>query len=87
MEFQRRCPIRTKARKRGISKSPQINERTTSGQTALLTLNDGDSVKVSFPIQNIIDVEESPMAEFAETVKIRVVDSEDTYAIDEVCPS
>ena len=51
------------------------------------THNDGDSVKVSFPIQNIIDVEESPMAEFAETVKIRVVDSEDTYAIDEVCPS
>lgn len=50
------------------------------------THNDGDSVKVSFPIQNIIDVEESPMAEFAETVKIRVVDSEDTYAIDEVCP-
>lgn len=51
------------------------------------THNDGDSVKVSFPIQNIIDIEESPMAEFAETVKIRVIDSEDTYAIDEVCPS
>ena len=50
------------------------------------THNDGDSVKVSFPIQNIIDVEESPMAEFAETVKIRVVDTGDTYAIDEVCP-
>lgn len=49
------------------------------------THNDGDSVKVSFPIENIIDIEESPMADFAETVKIRVVDSGDTYAIDEVC--
>lgn len=49
------------------------------------THNDGDSVKVSFPIENVIDVEESPMAEFAETVKLRVVDSGDTYAIDEVC--
>ena len=49
------------------------------------THNDGDSVKVSFPIENIIDVEESPMAEFAETLKIRVVDTGDTYAIDEVC--
>lgn len=49
------------------------------------THNDGDSIKVSFPIENIMDVEESPMAEFAETIKIRVVDSGDTYAIDEVC--
>ena len=48
------------------------------------THNDGDSIKVSFPIENIMDVEESPMAEFAETLKIRVVDSGDTYAIDEV---
>lgn len=48
------------------------------------THNDGDSVKISFPIDNIIDLEESPMVEFAETFKIRVVDRE-TYAIDEVC--
>lgn len=47
------------------------------------THNEGDSVKVSFPIENVIDLEESPMAEFAETVKIRVVDSNETYAIDE----
>lgn len=47
------------------------------------THNEGDSVKVSFPIENVIDVEESPMAEFAETFKIRVVDGNETYAIDE----
>ncbi|KAJ5693046.1 hypothetical protein N7462_002469 [Penicillium macrosclerotiorum] len=47
------------------------------------THNEGDSVKVSFPIENVIDLEESPMAEFAETFKIRVIDSNETFAIDE----
>lgn len=47
------------------------------------THNEGDSVKISFPIENVIDLEESPMAEFAETFKIRVVDSKETYAVDE----
>ncbi|MCJ1386424.1 Sterol 3-beta-glucosyltransferase [Xylographa soralifera] len=45
--------------------------------------NDGDSVKISLPIENVIDVEESPVIDFAETMKIRVVDSDETYAIDE----
>lgn len=48
------------------------------------THNEGDSVKVSFPIANVIDLEESPMADFAETFKIRVLDNGETYAIDEV---
>ena len=46
--------------------------------------NDGDSVKVSLPIENVIDVEESPVIDFAETLKVRVVDSDENYAIDEV---
>jgi len=46
--------------------------------------NEGDSVKISLPIENVIDIEESPMIEFAETFKIRVVESGETYAIDEV---
>lgn len=46
--------------------------------------NDGDSVKISLPIENVYEVEESPVIEFAETLKIRVVDSDETYAIDEV---
>ncbi|KAL8998465.1 MAG: hypothetical protein Q9169_002502 [Polycauliona sp. 2 TL-2023] len=45
--------------------------------------NDGDSVKISLPIENIIDIEESPVIDFAKTLKIRVVDSDETYAIDE----
>lgn len=47
--------------------------------------NDGDSVKISLPIENIIDIEESPVIDFAKTLKIRVIDSDETYAIDEVC--
>ncbi|KAL4881062.1 sterol 3-beta-glucosyltransferase [Aspergillus karnatakaensis] len=47
------------------------------------THNEGESIKVSFPIENILDIEESSMAGIAETIKLRVVDSEDTYAIDE----
>ena len=46
--------------------------------------NDGDSVKISLPIENIIDVEESPVSGLAETLKIRVVDSDETYAVEEV---
>jgi len=46
--------------------------------------NDGDSVKVSLPIKNVIDVEESPIIGFADTLKIRVIDSDETFAIDEV---
>lgn len=49
--------------------------------------NDGDSVKISLPVENIIDIEESPVIDFAKTLKIRVVDSDETYAIDEVSPS
>lgn len=46
--------------------------------------NDGDSVKISLPIDNIIDIEDSQMIEFADTCKIRVIDNDETYAIDEV---
>lgn len=46
--------------------------------------NDGDSVKISLPIRNVIDIEETQMLEFAETCKIRVIDNDETYAIDEV---
>lgn len=46
--------------------------------------NEGDSVKISLPIQNIIDIEESQIIDFADTCKVRVIDSDETYAIDEV---
>ena len=46
--------------------------------------NDGDSVKISLPVANIIDIEESPVIDFAETFKLRVVDIVESYDIDEV---
>jgi sterol 3beta-glucosyltransferase len=46
--------------------------------------NDGDSVKISLPIENVIDIEQSPVIDFAETLKIRVLEGRDSYAIDEV---
>ncbi|PYH40546.1 UDP-glucose:sterol glycosyltransferase [Aspergillus saccharolyticus JOP 1030-1] len=47
------------------------------------THNEGESVKISFPIESIIDIEESPMVDFAETFKIRTIESEESYAIEE----
>ena len=49
--------------------------------------NDGDSVKISLPIQNVIDIDESPVLDIANTFKIRVVESDDSFAIDEVSQS
>jgi sterol 3beta-glucosyltransferase len=46
--------------------------------------NEGDSVKISIPIENVIDVKESPVLDFADTFKLEVLDNDDTYAIDEV---
>lgn len=47
------------------------------------THNDGDSVKISLPIDSIMDVERTGVVDFAETIKLRVVDNEETFAIDE----
>ena len=49
------------------------------------THNEGNSVKISLPIQNVIEIEESSILDFADTVKVRVVDNGETFAIDEVC--
>ncbi|KAL2107237.1 hypothetical protein VUR80DRAFT_5525 [Thermomyces stellatus] len=45
--------------------------------------NDGDSVKISLPIQNVIDIEDIHMLEFADTCKIRVLDNDETFVLDE----
>ncbi|KAL4942455.1 hypothetical protein BDV06DRAFT_211804 [Aspergillus oleicola] len=51
------------------------------------THNEGENIKLSFLFDDILDVEESPMVEFAETFKIRVVErgEGEAYAVDEVC--
>ncbi|QSZ28778.1 hypothetical protein DSL72_003283 [Monilinia vaccinii-corymbosi] len=45
--------------------------------------NDGDSVKISLPIENIMDIEDSQIVDFADTCKIRIIDNDETYALDE----
>ena len=45
--------------------------------------NDGDSVKISMPIDNVADIEEASLIEFVQTLKIRVIESDETYAVDE----
>ncbi|CAN8104902.1 unnamed protein product [Discula destructiva] len=44
--------------------------------------NEGDSVKISLPIRNVIDIEEIKMLDL-ETCKLRVIDNDETYAVDE----
>ena len=45
--------------------------------------NDGDSVKISIPIENVVEIEENPLLDFAETVRIKVIDNDETFAMDE----
>ena len=46
--------------------------------------NEGDTVKICLPIENILDLEENPVLDFADTFRIRIIDNDETYAIDEV---
>ncbi|KAI0010732.1 glycosyltransferase family 1 protein [Xylariaceae sp. FL0662B] len=64
--------------------APSAKEWVKSLQRVIFrSRNDGDSVKISLPISNVIDVEDSQMIEFVDTCKIRVIDNDETYAIDE----
>jgi sterol 3beta-glucosyltransferase len=64
---------------------PSAKEWVKSLQKIIFrTHNDGDSIKISLPIENIIDIEDSQIVDFADTCKIRVIDNDETYAIDEV---
>ncbi|CEJ82950.1 Putative Autophagy protein 26 [[Torrubiella] hemipterigena] len=64
--------------------APSAKEWVRSLQRVIFrSHNDGDSVKISLPIENIIDVEDTHMIEFSDTCKIRVIDNDETYAIDE----
>ncbi|KAH8903731.1 family 28 glycosyltransferase [Coniochaeta sp. PMI_546] len=64
--------------------APSAKEWVKSLQRVIFrSHNDGDSVKISLPIENVIDIEETQMLDFADTCKIRVIDNDETYAIDE----
>ncbi|KAM5341859.1 hypothetical protein ACJ41O_014890 [Fusarium nematophilum] len=64
--------------------APSAKEWVKSLQRVIFrSHNDGDSVKISLPIRNVIDIEDTQMIQFADTCKIRVIDNDETYAIDE----
>ncbi|KAI0542502.1 hypothetical protein GGR58DRAFT_497053 [Xylaria digitata] len=64
--------------------APSAKEWVKSLQRVIFrSHNEGDSVKISLPIENIVDVEDSHMIEFADTCKVRVIDNDETYSIDE----
>lgn len=46
--------------------------------------NEGDSIKILLPTQNILDIEENPVLEAANTIRLRAIDNDETYAMDEV---
>jgi sterol 3beta-glucosyltransferase len=48
------------------------------------THNEGDSVKISLPIDNILDIEDTSIMDFADTLRIKVIDNDESYAVDEV---
>lgn len=65
--------------------APSAKEWVKSLQRVIFrSHNDGDSVKISLPIGNVMDIEETQILDFADTCKIRVIDNDETYAIDEV---
>nr|C4B4E5.1 RecName: Full=Sterol 3-beta-glucosyltransferase; AltName: Full=Autophagy-related protein 26 [Colletotrichum lagenaria]BAH60889.1 autophagy-related protein 26 [Colletotrichum lagenaria] len=64
--------------------APSAKEWVKSLQRVIFrSHNEGDSVKISLPIENVIDIEDTQMLNFADTCKIRVIDNDETYAIDE----
>lgn len=45
--------------------------------------NEGECVKIAIPVAGILDVEESDVLPFATTLKIRIADDADTFALNE----
>ncbi|KAL9088412.1 MAG: hypothetical protein Q9159_003112 [Coniocarpon cinnabarinum] len=45
--------------------------------------NVGNSLKISLPIQSIVEIEDNPLFERWETLKIKAVDNEESFAVDE----
>jgi len=44
---------------------------------------EGDKVKISIPLANVLDVEMNTMA-FAEAIQVKVMESDESFAVDEV---
>jgi sterol 3beta-glucosyltransferase len=51
------------------------------------TRNEGDSVKICIPTSSVMAVEDIPLPGAQKTIRLNVVDSDDTYTIDDVSNS
>ena len=47
--------------------------------------NAGNSVKISLPFENILDIEQTEAFEFQQFIQIRAVGIDDSFVMDEVC--
>lgn len=47
--------------------------------------NNGSSLKITLPFENIVDIEQTEAFEFQKFLKIRAVDIDDSFVMDEVC--
>ncbi|KAL1918991.1 uncharacterized protein VTP21DRAFT_2372 [Calcarisporiella thermophila] len=45
--------------------------------------NSGDSVKIVLPLENVIDIEGNVGFELADTIRLKVIDNDESYAMDE----
>lgn len=45
--------------------------------------NEGDSLKISLPLEDVVDIEANPVVASADTLKLRVIDDDATFAVDE----
>lgn len=46
--------------------------------------NEGDNIKILLSAQNVVDIDENPVLEAANTIRIRAIDNDETYAVEEV---
>lgn len=59
--------------------------RTNALQKAIFRAkNNGNSLKIKLPFENILDIEQTEAFEFQKFLKIRAVDIDDNFVMDEV---
>lgn len=60
--------------------------RTSALQKAIFRAkNNGSSLKITLPLQSILDIEQTEAFEFQKFLKIRAVGIDDNFVMDEVC--
>jgi hypothetical protein len=62
-----------------------LSRRTNTLQKAIFRAkNNGTSLKITLPFENILDIEQTEAFEFQKFLKIRAVGIDDSFVVDEV---